>query len=309
MTSAPSHDCIRIASRGSALALAQTETVIRHLSVLHPGLQCRVQRIQTEGDQRQTESLQRMSGRGVFVKAIEEALLRGEADLAIHSLKDMPTTLPEGLLIAAILEREDPRDALISHTGMNLAELPNGASVGTGAPRRVAQIHVLRPDLRVVDLRGNVDTRLRKMRNGDCDAIVLAAAGLKRLGLLDESVHIISLEQMMPAAGQGALALECRLEDEWLKQLVSPLDHAATRSPVTAERSFLCSLGGGCQLPIAAHADLIGVRRLRLRGRVARPDESLWQGEIMGSVGEAVALGESLAAQALADVRDLSMLE
>ncbi len=262
-----------IGSRGSRLALWQAEWAKERLSALHPRLSIRIEIIKTTGDKLKDVSLSVIGGRGVFTKELEEALLDGRIDLAAHSLKDLPTRLPENLSIAAITEREDPRDALVLRAGSlpaatSLKTLPPGATVGTSSLRRRAQLIHLRPDLRIKELRGNVDTRLRKLDAGEYDALILASAGLRRLGLGDRISAYLEPEEMLPAVGQGALALETRADDEQAMRLVAALDHAPTRAACEAERALLRELGGGCQVPIAAHA-ITTEDRLRLEGLVA----------------------------------------
>jgi hydroxymethylbilane synthase len=234
-----------IGSRGSQLALWQANWVKARLEEL--GEECRIEIIHTTGDKITGVALSKVGTKGLFTKEIEEALLEGRIDLAVHSLKDMPTDLPEGLTLAAIPQREDPRDAIV---GCKLDDLKRGAKVGTSSLRRMAQLRAMRPDLEVESVRGNVDTRLRKQQEGQYDAILLAAAGLNRLGLSDRIAEIIPVEKMCPAVGQGALAIETRVGDS----AVSKLDHLPTRRAVTAERAVLRALGGGCQVPIGAYA-------------------------------------------------------
>ena len=236
---------LTIGSRGSQLALWQANWVKSRLEEL--GEECRIEIIHTTGDKIQDVALSKVGTKGLFTKEIEEALLEGRIDLAVHSLKDMPTDLPEGLTLAAIPQREDPRDAII---GCKLDDLKRGAKVGTSSLRRMAQLLAIRPDLEIESIRGNVDTRLRKQQEGQYDAILLAAAGLNRLGLSARIAEIIPVEKMCPAVGQGALAIETRTGDS----VVSKLDHLPTRRAVTAERAVLRALGGGCQVPIGAYA-------------------------------------------------------
>jgi len=283
-----------IASRGSQLALWQARWVETKLTAL--GHACRVQIVKTTGDRITDVPLAQVGGKGLFTKEIEEALLDGHADLAVHSLKDLPTELPEGLALAAVPEREDPRDAVV---GKRLADLPAGARVGTSSLRRAAQLHKLRPDLRIESVRGNLDTRLRKLAEGQYDAILLAAAGLKRLGWEDRIAEILSAEAMCSAVGQGALAIEARPGGAgW--EACRPLDHPPTRAAVTAERGLLAALGGGCQVPIGAHAT-VADGRLHLRAIVASPDGSeLIRAEGEGLVSDAEAVGRRLGADLLA---------
>ncbi|MBI3932765.1 MAG: hydroxymethylbilane synthase [Acidobacteria bacterium] len=282
---------IRIGSRGSALALWQAEHVKAHLGTLGHTAEIRV--ITTTGDRVLDRRLEAVGGKGAFLKEIEEALLAEEVDLAVHSLKDVPTQLPDGLRLAAFLERADPRDALLSASGRGLAELPDGARVGTTSLRRRAQIRAFRPGLVLADLRGNVDTRIRRLREGQYEAVILALAGLTRLGRREEVTEVLEADVLLPAPGQGAIALECRSGDERIESAVAPLDHAPTARAVAAERSFLSALGGGCNVPLGAYAQ-VGADGLRLRALVARPDGSeVLRGEGQGKDPEA--LGRSVA--------------
>jgi hydroxymethylbilane synthase len=281
---------VRIGSRGSLLALWQAEHVKARLEAL--GHAVSIQVITTTGDRVQDRRLEAVGGKGAFLKEIEEALLAGEVDLAVHSLKDVPTALPEGLRIAAVLERADPRDALVS-SGPRLLDLPEGSRVGTTSLRRQAVLRELRPDLVVSDLRGNVDTRLARLREGRFDAILLAMAGLVRLGRAGEVTEALDPSRFVPAPGQGAIALECREGDRLLADAVAPLDHGPSSSAVTAEREFLARLGGGCNVPLGAHAQADG-SGLKLVAFVARPDGSgLLRGERVGP--EPLTLGQALA--------------
>jgi hydroxymethylbilane synthase len=282
-----------IASRGSQLALWQARWVETQLSAL--GHESRIEIIKTTGDKITDVPLAKVGTKGLFTKEIEEALLEGRADVAVHSLKDLPTELPEGLVLAALPEREDPRDAMI---GAPLDDLAPGSKVGSSSLRRAAQLHRLRRDLIIESIRGNVDTRLRKLDEGQYDAIVLAAAGLKRLGWADRIAEILDPERMCPAVGQGALAIETRPSGAgW--NAVQALDHSATRAAVTAERGVLRSLGGGCQVPIGAYAQ-VAAGRLRLHAVVASPDgQELIRAESEGPAAEADALGLALGADLL----------
>ena len=253
---------IRIGTRGSVLALWQAEHVKARVEALGHGVELRV--ITTTGDRLLDRRLESVGGKGAFLKEIEEAMLAREVDLAVHSLKDVPTVLPDGLSLCAVLERADPRDALVS-TGMRLLELPAGATVGTTSRRRQALVRALRPDLVLADLRGNVDTRIRRLREGAFDAILLAMAGLTRLGRADEATEALDPREFVPAPGQGAIALECRDADAAVREAVLSLDHRPTARAVAAERAFLAALGGGCNVPLGAHAfaadgrlDLVG---------------------------------------------------
>ncbi len=288
-----------VGTRGSRLALRQTELVIEALRSRRPDLRFETREVRTEGDRRAGESLARIGGQGVFVKELEAALLRGDVDLAVHSLKDVPAETSVGLVLAAILERGDPRDALVSRDGATLAALAHGARVGTGSQRRAVQLRALRPDLVPVDIRGNVDTRVRKVDQGDVDAAVLAAAGLERLGLLDRAAEVLAPDVMLPAVGQGALAVEARADDAELLELLSAVDHVPTRVACTAERAFLRFLGGGCRLPFGALAEVEG-ETLRIRGFISDADGAqMVRAEASGPIAEPEAVGEQLAERLL----------
>jgi len=262
---------VRIGSRGSALALWQAEHVRQRLAAL--GHEASIRVITTTGDRVQDRRLEEVGGKGAFLKEIEEAMLAGEVDLAVHSLKDVPTALPAGLRLCGVLERADPRDAVLSSAGLALKRLPAGARVGTTSLRRRAQVAALRPDLVLQDLRGNVDTRIRKLREGACEAVLLAVAGLERLGRRGEATEVLEAEAFLPAPGQGAIALECRDGDGPVAAAVAPLDHAPTARAVTAERALLAGLQGGCNVPLGAYA-VEEDGTLRLTAFVARPDGS-----------------------------------
>lgn len=286
---------IRIGSRGSALARWQAEHVQGRLQEL--GHEVEIVIITTTGDRIQDRRLESVGGKGAFLKEIEEALLAREVDLAVHSLKDVPTELPAGLHLVAMLERADPRDVLLS-AGPGLRELPAGARIGTTSLRRRAQVRALRPDLVVEDLRGNVDTRIRRLREGLFDAILLARAGLVRLGREAEATEVLDPEVLLPAPGQGAIALECRLEDPEMAVAIAPMHHEATARAVGAERAFLAALHGGCNVPLGAHA-IVEVGALWLRGLVAREDGSaVVRGEKRGT--DPAAVGRALADDLLA---------
>lgn len=292
---------VRLGTRGSALARWQTEHVAERLRATWPGLICEIQIIHTHGDRMQNAPLPLIGGKGVFTAELETALRDGAIDLAVHSLKDLPTELPDDLAIGAVLERGSAADVLISRAGYTLDTLPHGATVGTSSRRRAAQLRSLRPDLRILDLRGNVDTRLRKALDpdGPYDAIVLAHAGLERLELAAAITQVLPPDLIMPAPGQGALAVQCRAEPAMLA-LLAPLDHAATRQAVTAERSFLAGLGGGCAVPVAAYATVDG-GELRLRGRIIAADgHRQINVALSGAADDAAGLGIRLARQALA---------
>ena len=264
------HNSLVIGTRGSQLALWQAQFIKNRLERHFPSLEVSLKIIKTTGDTIQNRSLVGL-GKGVFTKEIENALLTGDTDLAVHSLKDLPTELPEGLCIAAIPTREDPRDVLITDTGSPLEALPEGAKIGTTSPRRKAQLLHIRPNLRVVDVRGNIDTRLRKLHETDLDGIILAAAGIKRLLKPDIITQFFDTEQMVPAVGQGALAIEVRAGDDRMEKLLMPLNDSSAAAEITAERAVLESLGGGCQVPIGAHAKHVN-GELLLTGAVCHPD-------------------------------------
>ncbi|HEV8371292.1 MAG TPA: hydroxymethylbilane synthase [Pyrinomonadaceae bacterium] len=288
-----------IGSRGSKLALWQAEQAQTRLLEQNPSLAVRIEIIKTTGDVKR-DPLSIIGGKGVFTKELEDALLERRIDLAVHSLKDLPTILPERLTIAAICEREDPRDALVLRESVSidsLTDLASQAVVGTSSQRRLAQLKSMRPDVVVKELRGNVDTRLRKLDEGQYDALILAAAGLRRLGMESRISYAISPQEMLPAVGQGAIALETRSDDEFAIEAVRNLDHAETRVACCAERAYLRSLGGGCQFPIAAHAVVAG-DALHLDGLVASPNGSrIIRDRVSGSPAQPEELGTSLAAK------------
>jgi hydroxymethylbilane synthase len=262
---------VTIGSRGSKLALWQAEWIKKRLETLHPGLNVTIKIIKTKGDKILDVPLAKVGGKGLFVKEIEDALLNGDVDLAVHSMKDMPGQVPEGLRIGAVPEREVPWDVLISRHDTPFADLKNGARVGTSSLRRASQLRHARPDIEIIPLRGNLDTRLRKLTSEDLDAIVLAAAGVKRLRLEHRITQYLDAATMLPAAGQGALCVEIRDDDAAIATLIGPLDHEATRIVITGERALLHHLGGSCQIPIAAFGQ-IERGRFRLRGLVADLD-------------------------------------
>lgn len=298
-----------LGTRGSRLAVWQAEWVQARLQEIAPSVTVALRRIKTSGDMIVDVPLAATGGKGLFVKEIEEALLRGEIDLAVHSMKDVPTILPDGLDILCVAAREDPRDVLISRDALSLDHLPKGARVGTSSLRRQAQLLHRRPDLTVQILRGNLDTRLRKLRNGEYDAVVLAAAGLRRMGWSNEVTEYLPPEVSLPAIGQGALGLEGRREDGFVQELVAPLEHRPTRTAVTAERALLERLEGGCQVPIAAHATIKG-DTLIMDGLIASVDgRRLIRDMIQGPVSDARALGMRLAEQLLAQGGDSILSE
>lgn len=290
---------LTFATRPSALARWQTDWVIRALQQAHPGLECATKIITTQGDRVLDKALPEIGGKGLFTQELESELLSGQVDCAVHSLKDLPVESPNGLVIAAVPERAEVRDVLISAHGYTLETLPQGAVVGTSSRRRAAQLLHLRPDLRIENLRGNVDTRLRKALEGGYDAVIMAAAGLSRLGLEKAVMQYLPLEAMLPAPGQGALAVQCRAADQETRSYLAAIDHMPTRRAVTAERAFLQGLGGGCALPIAAFAEITPIGHLRLIGRVLSPDGQEMI-EVQGEAEDALALGYELAQQALA---------
>jgi hydroxymethylbilane synthase len=290
---------IRIATRRSALAKWQANHVAGLLRAREPGLEVRLHELVTKGDKILDVALARVGGKGLFVKEIEDALLARDAEIAVHSMKDLPAVLADGLQLGAVPEREDPRDALCSPRWKTLQALPNGARVGTSSLRRGAQLKALRPDLRIEMVRGNVETRLRKASEG-LDAVVLAYAGLRRLGLAEHATQVFAPEEMLPAVAQGALALEARADDPATLARLAPLDHADTRVRVEAERGLLRRLEGGCQVPIAAHAT-VAAGRVTLRALVASLDGArAVRGETSGPAAEARALGEALGGELLA---------
>ena len=295
-----------IGSRGSKLALTQARFVQSELERMGSSLEVQIEIITTSGDVN-SEPLAVIGGKGVFTKELEEALLSRRIDLAVHSLKDLPTIVPDGLTIAAICKREDPRDALVlrqtqgSAPNPSLDNLPQQAVVGTSSPRRLAQLKLLRNDLVIEEVRGNVDTRLRKLDEGRYDGLILACAGLNRLGLASRISSPLSTEQMLPSPGQGALGIETRADDVDTIAAVTQLDHKFTRLACTAERSFLRSLGGGCQLPIAAYAS-VRDKKIKLDGLVAEVQgQRIVRDRISGSFAEAEQLGTALAERVLAN--------
>lgn len=308
-------DKVVIGTRGSKLALWQAEWVRAELERRNPGLSVELNKIKTTGDKILDVPLAKVGGKGLFVKEIEEALLCGEADIAVHSMKDVPTEFPEGLHLAAICEREDPRDAFISgiqDSGFKIRrfqDLPEGAVVGTSSLRRACQLLSLRPDLKVEQLRGNLDTRIRKLDEGQFDAIILAVAGVKRLGWSDRITEILPPEISLPAIGQGAVGIECRRDDDLVNSLVSPLNHRESSICVRAERACLGRLEGGCQVPIAAHGR-IEQGRLILDGLVGSvTGDRIIREHIEGMPEEAEALGVELAVRLLAQGADRILAE
>ena len=266
---------LTIATRGSKLALWQSNHIKAVLEEQNPGLEVELNVIVTTGDRIQDKALSKIGGKGLFLKELEEAMLRGEAQIAVHSLKDVPTVMPDGLLLAAITEREDCRDALLSEKYANIESLPQGAAVGTSSLRRRMQIEKIRPDLIIKDLRGNVDTRIRKLKEGEFDAIILAAAGINRLDLLDSVEHIypISLKEMIPSMGQGALGIEA-IDNAEVLEIVARLEDEDSRVETTVERSFVDRLEGGCQVPIGVNAKVLEDGRVSVKAALGMPDGS-----------------------------------
>ena len=293
-------DRIKIGTRGSALALWQANFIAAELSKKFPMLEVELIRVTTKGDKILDSPLSKIGGKGLFTKELEMRLLDGSIDLAVHSLKDVPTELPSGLTLAAITERAEPFDAFISNKFNSIAELPRGAIVGTSSLRRRAQLLSIRSDLQIRDLRGNVDTRLRRLDEGKFDAIVLAAIGLKRLGHGDRIKKILPISEMIPAVGQGALAIEIA-EGGRVENFVRVLDDPISRAAVSAERAFLRVVEGGCQVPVGVFASIVG-EGLRIEGVIASPDgREIVRGSIVGSLDRAAELGAKLAHQLLDD--------
>jgi hydroxymethylbilane synthase len=289
---------LRIGTRASALAVTQTEIVAAAVRAAQPDIELEVVTFRTEGDRRQDVTLEQIGGQGVFVKEIEQALLRREIDIAVHSLKDMPAGTPTGLTIAAVLPRADARDALVSNGGGGLHELPSNPRIGTDSRRRAVQLKALRPDAVPTSVRGNVETRIRKTESGELDAVVLAVAGLERLGLLDRAAHIFTPDEMLPAVGQGVLAVETRLDDDEAFGAVSVIDDDATSLAVTAERAYLGRLGAGCRLPVAAYAE-VDEGEIRMRALLADAHDNVHRIEGLAYVADAEDLGISLATRLL----------
>lgn len=300
-----------IGSRGSRLAMWQSEQAQARLLALDPTLDVRIEIIKTTGDVK-PDPLSVIGGKGVFTKELEDALLDGRIDIAVHSLKDLPTILPDNLIIAAICEREDPRDALVLRDYVqvsSLLDIPTAAVVGTSSQRRLAQLKSQRPDVVVKDLRGNVDTRVRKLDEGHYDALILASAGLRRLGLASRISLAISIEEMLPAVGQGAVAIETHAQNELANAAVRKLEDENTRIACLAERAFLRSLGGGCQFPIAAYA-VVEQQQVHIRGLVASPDGSrIIRDDLNGSAKHPDELGDALAQKFREDGADSLLQE
>jgi hydroxymethylbilane synthase len=292
-------DRLVLGTRGSALALWQARYVAARLQTVHPGLEVEVRIIRTEGDRVQDRPFGDMPGKGFFVKEIEDALLAGDIDLAVHSLKDVPTEQPAGLAIVCVPERHDPRDALLSEAGWTIEELPEGTLVATGSPRRRCQLLHRRPDLRMTQVRGNVDTRVRKLKEGQFGAMVLAVAGVERLGVTAVAARAIPIEISLPAVGQGALGIEARTDDAATRRLAGALQNDPVLRSVSAERAFLHRLGGGCLAPATAHARL-EADRIRIDALVGDADgRRLLRDRIEGPSRDAEALGQAVAARLL----------
>ena len=286
---------LKIGTRGSNLALTQTNFVAEKIKKLMPEANIEICVIKTSGDIMQDVSLLTIGGQGVFVKEIEEALLSKKIDLAVHSMKDVPGETPEGLMFAAILPREDVRDVLVARDNIKMEFMPKGAKIGTGSQRRGAQIKAILPDANIVPLRGNIDTRLKKIETENLTGVILAAAGMKRMGLAQKITQFLPVETMLPAVGQGALGLQMRQDDIALAKVCAGLNDAKTATEVTAERSFLRALGGGCRLPIAALGKLDG-KMLTLEGMLAAPNGStMIRDKINGAINDAEEMGKKLA--------------
>ena len=306
-------ESIRIATRKSPLALWQAEEVTRQLKQHHPDIKIELVKMTTKGDKILDAPMAKVGGKGLFVKELEQGMLDGDADIAVHSMKDVPVEFPPGLHLPIIMEREDPSDAFVSNRFASLQDLPADARIGTSSLRRQLQIMHNMPDARMLDLRGNVNSRLQKLDNGDYDAIILASAGLIRLGFEDRIKSKISPEQSLPAIGQGAVGIECRENDERILSLLQPLNHADTHTRLRAERAMNNRLNGGCQVPIAGFALLEG-DDIYLRGLVGRPDGSeVVRAELRGPASQAEAIGIELAEMLLAQgadniLRDLGLI-
>ncbi len=296
----PAAEVVRIATRGSRLAIWQAEHVRDSLLRHHPGLQVELLVMKTAGDKILDTPLAKIGGKGLFVKELEQAMLEGRADIAVHSMKDVPVELPAELHIACVLKREDPRDCLLSRTGGDLSSLPQGAIVGTSSLRRRSQLRALRPDLDLHDLRGNVNTRLDKLAQGEYHAIVLALAGMKRLGFDAQVSAAFATEEMLPAIGQGIIGIECRCHDTRIEQLIKVLEDREATDAISAERALNATLQGGCQVPIAGLAIIDG-DRLALSGLVASLDgREFVRAAAQGLRGDAAALGVEVGRQLLA---------
>jgi len=290
-----SDNVVKIATRKSPLALWQAEFVKAELLKNHPDLEIELVKMVTQGDKILDTPLAKVGGKGLFVKELEVGMLQGDADIAVHSMKDVPVEFPEGLHLAVICEREDPRDAFVSNTYASIDDLPHGAKVGTSSMRRECQLRSHRPDLEILSLRGNVNTRLRKLDEGEYDAIILAAAGLIRLGFEERIKHAIDPLFSLPAIGQGAVGIECRSDDKRINDLIAPLNHSETATRVLAERAMNNRLEGGCQVPIGGFA-VLDNGNILLRGLVGKPDGTeIIRGDISGKIEDAETLGTTLA--------------
>ena len=301
-----------IGTRASKLALWQAEWVKSELQRLDPGLRIELNRIKTTGDKILDVPLAQVGGKGLFVKEIEEALLRGEADLAVHSIKDVPTEFPEGLELAVICKREDPRDAFITAARSpihSFKDMPHGSTIGTSSLRRACQLLSVRPDIRIMQLRGNLETRLRKLDEGLFDAIILAVAGVKRLGWSDRITELLPADISLPAIGQGAIGIECRTDDDFIHKLIAPLNHEESATCVRAERALLKRLEGGCQVPIAAHA-VIKAGRLVMDGLVGSiTGDRIIKEHLEGNIEDAETIGISLGEKLLSKGADKILAE
>ena len=299
-----SNQTLRIATRKSPLAMWQAEHVAQQLRLAHAGLQVELFGMSTQGDKILDTPLAKIGGKGLFVKELEQGMLEGRADLAVHSMKDVPVDLPQGLHLAVILEREDPRDAFVSNQFAGLDDLPEGAVVGTSSLRRQCQLGEKRPDLRIAPLRGNVNTRLRKLDEGEFDAVILASAGLRRLGFSNRITAFLEPDQSLPAIGQGAIGIECRADDEPVNRLLQPLNDEETALCVQAERAMNQRLMGGCQIPIGGYA-VLNHEKIYMRGLVGNPDGSrVIRAENSGPAVQAEGLGLALAEDLLGQGAD-----
>ena len=287
------HRTIRVGTRTSALAIAQTDEVVGTLRMSFPDTQFQIVPITSEGDRNKDAPLLSL-GRGTFAKRLEQSLLDGDIDMAVHSAKDLASALPDGLVIAAYPERKDPRDVIVNRWGLRFDDLPSGATLATSSPRRCGQLLSLRPDITFVAIRGNVDTRLSKVGDG-CDGVVLAAAGLERLGRLDEATEILTTDLCVPDAGQGALAVETRFDDDLVKEMLEVVNHRETWAAVTAERAFVQTAGGGCRVPVAAYA-VVQAGELRIRTVACLPDGSeIFRKSVTGSADDPHLAGRAAA--------------
>jgi len=300
---------IRIATRKSPLALWQAEEVSRQLRLLYPDINIELIKIVSKGDKILDAPLAKVGGKGLFVKELEQSMLDGESDIAVHSMKDVPMQFPEGLHLPIIMEREDPTDAFVSNTYNSLQDLPANARIGSSSLRRQLQIKEVMPSAQMLNLRGNVNSRLQKLDNGDYDAIILASAGLIRLAFEARIKTRLTPEQSLPSVGQGAVGIECRVGDEKIEALIAPLNHPHTHLRLSAERAMNNRLNGGCQVPIAGYA-ILENNEIFLRGLVGRPDGSeVIRGEIRGPQDQAEVLGQQLAEQLLNDGADVILRE